>query len=58
MLTPALGAPPDPLFELDAGYRSMFGVPFGADPRLAPLRAWRDGIYQHHRGGRVLPAAA
>ena len=58
MLTPALGAPPDELFELDTGYRSMFGVPFGSDPRLAPLRSWRDEIYRRHRGGRVLPAAA
>jgi glutathione S-transferase len=58
MLTPALGAPPEELFELDAGYRSMFGVPFGADQRLAPLWTWRDGIYRRHRGGRVLPAAA
>ncbi|HWP65314.1 MAG TPA: glutathione S-transferase [Candidatus Limnocylindria bacterium] len=58
MLTPALGAPPDELFELDAGYRSMFGVPFAGDARLAPLRAWRDEIYRRHRGGRVLPAAA
>lgn len=58
MLTPALGAPPDHLFELEAGYRSMFGVPFGADPRLVPLHAWRTAIYQRHRGGRVLPAAA
>jgi glutathione S-transferase len=58
MLTPALGAPPDDLFALDAGYRSMFGVPFAADPRLAPLRAWRDDVYRRHRGGRVLPAAA
>jgi hypothetical protein len=36
----------------------MFGVPFGADQRLAPLRRWRDEIYRRHRGSRVLPAAA
>jgi glutathione S-transferase len=58
MLTPALGAPPDDLFALDAGYRSMFGVPFGADPCLAPLHAWRNAVYADHRGGRVRPAAA
>jgi glutathione S-transferase len=58
MLTPVLGAPADELFELDAGFRSMFGIPFGRDERLAPLRAWRDGIYRRHRGGRVMPAAA
>jgi glutathione S-transferase len=58
MLSTVFGVPPDPFFELDAGMRSMFGVPAGSDPRLAPLHAWRDGIYQRHRGGRVLPAAA
>ena len=58
MLMPALGAPPDELFDLDPGYRSMFGLPIGADPGLAPLRSWRDEIYRRHRGGRVLPAAA
>jgi len=58
MLTPLLGAPPEELFQLDAGYRSMFGTPFAADTSLAPLRTWRDEIYRRHRGGRVVPAAA
>jgi glutathione S-transferase len=58
MLTPLLGAPPEELFQLDAGYRSMFGAPFAADTSLAPLRTWRDEIYRRHRGGRVVPAAA
>lgn len=58
MLTPALGLPPDDLFAIDSGMRPMFGVPFGADPSLAPLRAWRDRTYREHRGGRVVPAAA
>jgi len=58
MLTPLLGPPPDELFELDAGYRSMFGAPFASDASLAPLRTWRDDTYRRHRGGRVVPAAA
>jgi glutathione S-transferase len=58
LLTPALGLPPDDLFAIDAGMRPMFGIPFGADPSLAPLRDWRDRMYRDHRGGRVVPAAA
>jgi glutathione S-transferase len=58
LLTPALGLPPDDLFAIDAGTRQMFGMPFGADPSLAPLRDWRDRIYRSHRGRRVEPAAA
>jgi glutathione S-transferase len=58
MLTPILGAPPDDLFALDEQMRGMFKVPLGKDPRVAPLRAWRDATYRRHRGGRVVPAAA
>ena len=58
LLAPALGLPPDDLFSIDAGMRSMFGIPFGADPALTPLREWRDRTYRQHRGGRVVPAAA
>jgi glutathione S-transferase len=58
MLVSILGAPADDLFALDAGLRGMFGIPLGEDPRLAPLRAWRDEIYRRHRGGRVTPAGA
>jgi glutathione S-transferase len=57
LLTPALGLPPDDLFAINAGTRQMFGMPFGADPALAPLREWRDRIYRSHRGRRVEPAA-
>jgi hypothetical protein len=53
-----LGLPPDDLFSIDAGMRPMFGMPFGADPSLAPLREWRDRTYRRHRGARVEPAAA
>jgi glutathione S-transferase len=58
MLMSVLGAPPDDVFALDDGLRGMFGIPFGTDPRLGPLRAWRDQIYRRHRGGRVAPANA
>jgi len=58
MLVSILGIPSDDLFALDDGLRGMFGVPYGADPGLAPLRAWRDEIYRRHRGGRVVPAGA
>ena len=58
MLTPILGAPPEELFALDEQTRAMFRLPIGKDPRLAPLRAWRDETYRRHRGGRVVPAAA
>jgi hypothetical protein len=37
--------------------RGMFGIPFGTDPSLAPLREWRDRTYRQHRGGRVVPPA-
>lgn len=56
MLMPLLGAPPDELFDLTAGMRSLFGIPLGQQPSLAPLHAWRDSIYQRHRCGRVTPA--
>jgi glutathione S-transferase len=58
LLTPALGLPPDELFAIDAGTRQLFGLPFGADPSVAPLREWRDRTYRQHRGRRVEPAAA
>lgn len=57
LLTPVFGLPPDDLFSMDAGMRSMFGTPFGEDPSLVPLREWRDRTYRQHRGGRVEPAA-
>jgi glutathione S-transferase len=56
LLTPCLGLPPDDLFAMDEGMRAMFGIPFGADPALAPLHEWRTRIYRQHRGGRVQPA--
>jgi len=58
MLGPIVGMPPDELFELDAGMRGMFGIPLGDEPRLAPLRRWRDDLYRRHRGGRVQPPAS
>jgi len=58
MLATVLGAPPDDLFELDTGTRGMFGIALGEDPRVAPLRTWRDGLYRRHRGSRVSPPAA
>jgi glutathione S-transferase len=57
MLGPILGMPSDDLFELDDGMRAMFGIPLGDEPRLAPLRRWRDDLYRRHRGGRVTPPA-
>jgi glutathione S-transferase len=57
LLAPVLGLPPDDLFSIDPGMRPMLGIPFGADPALAPLREWRDRTYRQHRGGRVVPAA-
>jgi glutathione S-transferase len=56
LLTPVLGLPPDDVFSIDAGMRSMFGIPLGTDPSLAPLHEWRDRIYRRHRGSRVEPA--
>jgi glutathione S-transferase len=55
MLATVFGHPPEDLFTLDAPMRSMFGLPFGDDPALAPLRRWRDDLYRRHRGGRVVP---
>jgi glutathione S-transferase len=55
MLSTVFGHPPDDLFALDAPMRSMFGLPLGDDPALAPLRRWRDDLYRRHRGGRVVP---
>ncbi len=58
MMTPVLGPLPDELFALGEPIRSLFGLPIGKDPVVAPLRAWRDDIYRRHRGGRVVPEAA
>ena len=58
MLAGLIGIPGDELFALDESMRAMFGVLEEKDPVLGPLRAWRDGIYRRHRGGRVTPAAA
>lgn len=55
MLATVFGHPADDLFALDAPMRSMFGLPFGEDPALAPLHRWRDDLYRRHRGGRVVP---
>jgi glutathione S-transferase len=55
MLATVFGHPPDDLFALEAPMRSMFGLPLGDDPVLAPLRRWRDDLYRRHRGGRVVP---
>ncbi len=57
MLAGLIGIPGDELFALDESMRVMFGVLEEKDPVLGPLRAWRDGIYRRHRGGRVTPAA-
>ena len=57
MLAGLVGIPGDELFALDESMRAMFGVLEEKDPVLGPLRAWRDGIYRRHRGGRVTPAA-
>ena len=57
MLAGLVGIPADELFALDESMRAMFGVLEEKDPALGPLRAWRDGIYHRHRGGRVTPAA-
>src|SRR5439155_1096618 len=53
MVAGVIGIPPDELFALDESMRAMFGVLPEEDPAVAPLRAWRDGIYRRHRGGRV-----
>ena len=58
MLAGLVGIPGDELFALDESMRAMFGVLEEKDPALGPLRAWRDGLYRRHRGGRVTPAAA
>lgn len=57
MLAGVIGIPPDELFAIDESMRAMFGLLPEEDPAVAPLRAWRDGIYRRHRGGRVTPAA-
>ncbi len=57
MLAGLVGIPGDELFALDESMRAMFGVLEEKDPVLGPLRAWRDGTYRRHRGGRVTPAA-
>ena len=57
MLAGLIGIPGDELFALDESMRAMFGVLEEKDPVLGPLRAWRDGTYRRHRGGRVTPAA-
>lgn len=56
MLATVFGHPSDDLFVLDAGMRPMFGLPWGDDAALAPLRQWRDDLYRRHRGGTVTPA--
>ena len=58
LVGPALGHPPDELFELEPGMRALFGLPFANEPAFAPLRTWRDELYRRHRGRRVVPAAA
>ena len=55
MLATVFGHPADDLFALDAPMRAMFGLPFGDDAALAPLRRWRDDLYRRHRGRRVVP---
>jgi glutathione S-transferase len=55
MLATVFGHPSDDLFSLEAPMRTMFGLPLGDDPALAPLRRWRDDIYSRHRGSRVVP---
>ena len=57
MVAGVIGIPPDELFALEESMRAMFGVLPEEDPAVAPLRAWRDGIYRRHRGGRVTPGA-
>jgi glutathione S-transferase len=56
LLIPAIGHPPDELFQLEPPMRAMFGLPLADDPAIAPLKRWRDELYRRHRGGRVLPA--
>jgi len=58
MVAGVIGIPPDELFALEESMRAMFGVLPEEDPAVAPLRAWRDGIYRRHRGGRVTPGAS
>jgi glutathione S-transferase len=57
MLAGIFGHPPDDLFALDAPMRSVFGIPLGKEPALAPLAKWRDDLYRRHRGKRVTPPA-
>lgn len=49
MLMPVLGPPPDELFSVPPGKRPLFGIPVGMEPFMEPLRAWRNGVYRHHR---------
>jgi glutathione S-transferase len=56
MVAGVIGIPPDGLFAVDESMRAMFGLLPDEDPAVAPLRAWRDGIYRRHRGRRVTPA--
>ena len=58
MLAGLVGIPGDELVALDESMRAMFGVLEEKDPVRGPLRAWRDGLYRRHRGGRVTPSAA
>jgi len=55
MISPLIGFPPEELFSLDAGMRTVFGVSFAQE--LVALRTWRDETYRRHRGGQVTPAA-
>jgi glutathione S-transferase len=57
MAAGVLGHPADDLFLLDPVMRSMFGIPLGDDPAVAPLRRWRDELYRRHRGRTVRPPA-
>ena len=56
MVAGVIGIPPEELFALEESMRPMFGLLPEEDPAVTPLRAWRDGIYRRHRGGRVTPA--
>jgi len=55
MLAAVIGPPPDDLFVLDPGMRTMLGVPLAESESWGgTLRQWRDGIYRRHRGGCVV----
>jgi glutathione S-transferase len=58
LLSPVLSMPPDELFELDDGWRTMFGTTVADDATRDALVAWRNETYRRHRGCRVTPAIA